>query len=109
MTKEEPIHYQLYIESPSTMNLTKEQFNKLSYIGLASLFISFKIVIEPTGIGYQIILSRGVDWDLFVDNHRFKGIQFYENESAEFVYCNIDFGHPLCKLIETNFKKFVLL
>jgi hypothetical protein len=101
------LDYPLYIRSPRKINITAEQFNKLSYMGLASLFCSFKYVIEKNEDDYKIYMREGYHW-LLKENPRFKGLEIGVYESAEMGLVIVPIDNPLIKTIEKYFSHLIM-
>ena len=101
------LDYPLYITSPKEINITAEQFKNLSYMGLASLFCSFRYVIDKNENNYAIYMRQGYHYKL-MDLPRFKGLQFGVWEAAEMAQVIIPIDNPLIKTIDKYFSYLIL-
>ena len=99
------INFPLYITKPDGgIPITKEQHEKLSYMGLASFMISYPIAIADKGDEYILYCH---DWQAneFHSHPRFKEvIPGRINGSAEMGYFNIPKTTKLAKSIEKYCK-----
>lgn len=104
----EGIHYPLYIQRPAEVNITVDQFNNLSYIGIASLLISWRYVLEPLDQGdYILYTNHSNGWDMWT-YPRFKDLKWYYHERAEMYMCFIPKDNPLCQTIKNYFSHLIL-
>lgn len=103
------LHYPIYIKPPARINITSEQFHNLSYFGLGSLFLSFKAVIEKKKDMYTIYTGEALGGTLHeYRKNRFKGCNFWENQSAELVIIDVPIDHPLIKSINTYCSRLIM-
>lgn len=101
------IDFPLLINAPKKLDLTLDQFDHLSYIGIGSLFCSYKFVICKRKDHYQAYMSEGTE-SSFINHPRFKDIKWFVNRKAEVVNCVIPFDHDLCKVIESKFSHLII-
>lgn len=103
------IHFPLYIEAPKQISLTKEEFDHLSYFGIANLFVSYKLVILDENNFYKCYLTQSGDFEYLVrTNYRFKDLKWFENSSVELSIVNIDKNSKYGNFIEKNLQHLIL-
>jgi hypothetical protein len=104
-----PIHFPLYIEAPKQIPLTKEEFNHLSYFGVASLFVSYRLVIIDVNTSYKCYLTQSGDFEhLIRTNHRFKDLEWFEDTSVELSFVNIDKDSKYGSFITNKLQHLIL-
>lgn len=103
------LHYPLYVRTPPEMNITAEQFHKLSYFGIGALLCSWKFVIEEKRSTYNVYASEGKLYFLF-KNWRYKEqkMKAYSYESAEMERFDIPKKSPSGQFIKKHFSRFIL-
>jgi len=103
----EGIHYPLYIERPSKIDLTKDQFNHLSYYGIATLMCVWTFVIVDEITHYKLYINYNKGYTLF-DNHRFQDLDKYELENIECLLAKIPKEHTVAKFIERKCQNRII-
>lgn len=105
----EGIHYPILLNAPKKVEITAKQFDKLSYIGLASFFCSYKAVIEKDEEKKQYLLYMlEGECDRFFQKGRFTGLKWRIWREAEMVACEIPFDHQIAKTIENYFSHLIM-
>jgi len=103
------LNFPILLNPPKKIPITHEQFNNLSYIGLASILCNYKVLIGKGEDVYTLYMSEGNE-EPFYNNKRFEDLKkcWFINRSAELVYCKIPIGHPLVELINRKFSHFIM-
>lgn len=103
----EGLHYPVYITPPKVINLTAEQFNKLSYLGIGALWCSWKYLFEKTDTGYNM---WGVDYRIhqWFGHKRFEGCTMYNHSSAEMGSVEIPQDNPIVAWIEKHCQHLIM-
>jgi len=106
----EGLHYPLYVERPSKqIDITKDQFYKLSYMGLACLWCSYGLAFHYLENGDIKLFTHNISLvDKCMNNHRFKGIIWYENASTEMYICYILKESKLFNTIIKYFSDYLM-
>lgn len=103
------IHFPLYIEAPKQIPLTKEEFNHLSYFGIANLFISYRLVILDENTFYKCYLTQSGDFEHLVrTNHRFNNLKWFGYESVELSFVKINKDSKYGSFIENKLQHLIL-
>ena len=76
-------------------------------MGLASLFCSFRYIIEKNEDNYSIYMGEGYHW-LLKENPRFKGLEIGVYASAEMAQVIIPLDNPLIKTINKYFSHLIM-
>lgn len=103
------INYPILLNPPKKVDISYERFKKLSYMGLASIFCSYKLLIGKTENEYILYMNEGTEQS-FCHNKRFDDLQkcWFINSSAELVYCKIPLNHPLIDIINRKFSHLIM-
>lgn len=103
------IHYPILLNPPTKVPITFEQFKKLSYMGLASIFCNYKVLIGKSEDTYTLYMNEGTEQS-FCHNKRFEDLQtsWFINSSAELVYCKVPINHPLIDIINRKFSHLIM-
>jgi hypothetical protein len=103
------INYPILLNPSKKVNITYEQFKKLSYIGLSSFFCNYKVVFGMTDEHCIMYMNDGTQHS-FWGHKRFESLKdcWWENSSAELVYCKIPLEHPLVELIKRKFSHLIM-
>ena len=101
------LHYPILINPPKKVNITFEQFDKLSCIGLASLFCNYQYLIGKTEGEYRFYCREGYERPFFF-NQRFKDLKWFSYPTVEMVYCKIPSDHPLVEVINRKFSHLIM-
>jgi hypothetical protein len=98
----------IYINPPREIITTHDEFDKFTYWDISSFFINHKACIYINKDGSIRIWTNS--WSLAIaclENHRFKGEQWYEREDVELYYCDIK-SEKVKQLILDKFKHLTL-
>lgn len=101
---EQTIHFPLYINAPAEIPITHEQFERLSYIGVASFFVSYGFVIHDTkdeNKSLKVYLSDRWFWTIRNDKKNDQKLAMAYYSSAEFGYMVL---HPGDRYYELALK-----
>lgn len=104
----EAIHYDIYVVPPAKMNVTKEQFDNFSFIGIASFLVSWPFVIDVLENGdYQVYGSESKLWKF--DELLRDEIEVYIYKSVEMLRFDIPKGHKLIDRLDKYYShlKFI--
>lgn len=84
------LDYPIFITPPQEVNLTKEQFEKLSVMGLQCCLITHKIIIKDDCDKVVLFCKESMGATLY-DNPRFmkEDIKAFINEDCEMIYFHI--------------------
>lgn len=101
--------YDILINPPKEVNLTVDQFNHLSYYGIASLWCNYKVIFYYDEDNNLKMYFH--DYGIFIlceKSHRFKDIEWYEIPSVEMYTCTIPKEHEVIKTITKYFSHLIL-
>jgi len=107
-------NYPLLLNAPRKVNISSEDFDKLSFIGLSSFLCSYPIVISRTKNGFELHMMESNSLRLGNfnkgknDHPRLKGTYWRINKEAELVTGEIPNGHPLIKTLEKYFSHLIM-
>jgi hypothetical protein len=104
-------HHDIYINAPKQIAITKEQFDRISYIGIASLFCNYPgIIIERDSI-YEVYMKEYRAYNLFLlkeaGQKRFEGLRFVKYGDAEMGSIEVPKEHPLAKTLQRYFRHLI--
>lgn len=103
------LDYPIWLTSPKEIDITKDEFYKLSGFGISSLWCSFKVLFHYTDNGDIKLYTHNLGLvRLCIDNYRFKGINWRENESVEMYNCIIPKEYKLTQTIEKYYKNLIM-
>jgi hypothetical protein len=104
------LNYPIWVgDAPKPVDITAEDFYKLSWMGLASLWCSYKVLFHKTTDGsMKMYTSKYNICDTCYNSKRFEGIDWFHNEAAEMYLCTIPAGHKLITTIEKKFKHLIM-
>lgn len=107
LESKEGLHYPLYVTSPSKIDITVEQFRKLSYYGMATLWCAWKYLFEKTDTGYSIWTQewRAQQW---VGHPRFKDCKMWKIPRVEMGRIDVPNEHPLISWIEKHCQHLIM-
>jgi hypothetical protein len=103
-------NYPLFIERPENLDITFEQFEDLSNIGIGSLFISWPCVIRKNidEKRYEIYGSESKMLGMIEKHFKGKKYSMYEYSGAEMIRVDIPFGDIFEKeLLESYSASFL--
>jgi len=104
-------HHDIYINPPRQINVTKEQFDKISYIGIASLFCNYPGIIIEVDSMYKVYMKDSRAYSFFLlkvaGQKRFEGVNFYECKSAEMGIIDVPKEHPLAQTLVKYFRHLI--
>lgn len=103
------IHYPLYVQRPESMDVTREQFDHFSYMGMAAFWISWPMAISRQKDGDLRIYMPDCNLYPAVEWPRLKGLKFGRYPEAEMGFVIIPKDHVLHAKIERYFKKYFFL
>ena len=103
----EGLHYPLYITPPKEVDITKEQFDHLSYYGIAALLIAFPFVIEEQENGDYHIYGSVSKLYKFVEL-LYKELKCYDLTSIEGMKIVIPKDHKLYHRVNKYFPHLKL-
>ena len=90
------LSYPLYVTPPKEIDITIEEFNKLSYFGVASFWIANMLAVHEVGDDektLKVYLSDRLFWTIR-NNKKYDGIEMGYYRNAEFGYVNLKPGMP---------------
>lgn len=99
--------YPLIIHSRKKINITVEQFDKLSFMGVASLFCSYPAAIAALKTEYLVYMTEGNSFR-FRDKKIFNDIKCGIYKEAEIAVFHIPFNHKLIKTINKQFSHLIM-
>lgn len=98
----------ILLNSPRDIPVTLKEFYHFSYMDLSCFFINWPVCISKGDNGELTLWTISYDsMYICMDNHRFKGITWYVNESTGVYSCAIPEG-PLNTLLRTKFNHLFL-
>jgi hypothetical protein len=104
-------HHDIYINAPKQIAITKEQFDNISYIGIASLFCNYPGIIIERDSMYEVYMKESRAYDLFflkeAGQKRFEGLRFVKYNSAEMGLIEVPKEHTLAKTLQRYFRHLI--
>lgn len=102
--------YPLFITRPENLDLTFEEFESLSIIGLSSLLVSWPCVIHKNTEGkhYEIYGSESKMLDMIEKHFKGKKYRMHKYEGVEMISVDIPFGDIFEKEVLESYSAFFL-
>ncbi len=113
MSEVKPYHHDIFINAPKHINITKEQFDRISIMGIASLFCNYPaIIIEKENEDrYVVYMKYYSAYRLFLlkeaGQKRFEGLRFGKYDEAEMGSIEVPKDHPLAKSLVKYFSHLI--
>ena len=111
MSEVKPYHHSIYINAPKNINITKEQFDRISIIGIASLFCNYPAIIIEEETEYRVYMKYYSAYRLFLlkeaGQKRFEGLRFAKYDEAEMGAIEVPKEHPLSKSLMKYFSHLI--
>ena len=105
-------HHELLINPPKEVYVTKEQFDKMSYMGIATFFCNFPGAILEREDNYEVYMQEWRAQHYFnlkeKNQKRFEGLSFVKYESAEMGMITVPKDHILANTLNKYFKHLFL-
>lgn len=99
----------ILVNPPKEIFITKEQFENFSYYDLACFWCNWKLAFCFDDNGDIQVYTHSEDFcDRCCRNYRFKGIKWYENESAEMFICTIPKENELYGFVTKKLKHLIM-
>lgn len=106
-------HHDIYINAPRQINITKEQFDRISYMGIASLFCNYPGIIIERDSMYEVYMKEYRAYNLFLlkeaGQKRFEGLRFAKIDSAEMGLIEVPKEHPLVETLVKYFRHLIAI
>lgn len=106
-TEKQGIHIPLLLNAPKQIPYTVAQFDKISIIGLSSLFCNYKIFFCIREDCMEMYMRHHIG-QIFHNTKRFEGINFYQDLEVEMAWCVIPKTNQLIKTIEKYWSHLIM-
>jgi len=106
----EGLHYPLYVRTPSKLDITFEQFDNLSVIGLGSLLVSWPAVIHKNIVEkrYEIYANYSNGWRILeLKRIKDKNFKAWDYSSVEMYRIDIPEDDDLIPVIIRKFSHLI--
>lgn len=101
------IHFPLLLNVPKQIPYTVAQFDKISIIGLSSLFCNYKIFFCDRKDTIEMYMRHHLG-NIFYKTKRFEGIDFFQDLEVEMAWCVIPKTNPLVTTIEKYYSHLIM-
>ena len=106
-TEQQGIHVPILLNAPRQIPYTVAQFDKISIIGLSSLFINYKIFFCEREECVEMYMQHHLAV-IFYKTKRFEGIDFFQDMEVEMAWCSIPKTNPLVQTIEKYWSQLIM-
>jgi hypothetical protein len=101
------VHIPILLNAPKQIPYTVAQFDKISIIGLSSLFCNYNIFFCEREDNIEMYMKHHLA-KIFHQTKRFEGIKFYQDMDVEIAWCVIPKINPLVKTIEKRYNHLIM-